>query len=59
MPNAYVKLEKEQHLDIYMKVPKGMQVTGKKLAGVGVQSSGNVTLLFKKSLYGLEQAGRL
>ena len=29
VPNAYVKAEKEQDLDILLKVPRGMQVTKK------------------------------
>ena len=59
VPNAYVKAEKEEHLDIYMKVPKGMVVDEKELESLGVNSSNNCTLLLKKSLYGLKQAGRL
>ena len=27
VPNAYVKAEKEKDIDIYMKVPSGMQVS--------------------------------
>uniref|UniRef100_A0AAV1VL46 Reverse transcriptase Ty1/copia-type domain-containing protein n=1 Tax=Peronospora matthiolae TaxID=2874970 RepID=A0AAV1VL46_9STRA len=59
VPYAYVKAEKEEHLDIFMKVPKGMQITKEELQGFGVESSGEVALLLKKSLYGLKQAGRL
>ena len=58
MPNAHVKAEKDEILDIYMKIPKGMQVSSKELATFGVQSTGEIALLLKKSLYGLKQAGR-
>ena len=40
VPNAYVKAEKEEHLDIFMEIPRGMQLTTKELQGFGVQSSG-------------------
>ena len=43
-PNAYVKANKEQDLDIFMKVPRGMQVTKKELQGFSVQSFGEVAL---------------
>uniref|UniRef100_A0AAV1T7Z6 Reverse transcriptase Ty1/copia-type domain-containing protein n=1 Tax=Peronospora matthiolae TaxID=2874970 RepID=A0AAV1T7Z6_9STRA len=59
VPNAYVKAEKEEQLDIFMKVPKGMQITKEELQGFGVESPGEVALLLKKSLCGLKQAGRL
>ena len=54
IPNTYWKAEKEEHLDIFMKIPRGMQVTKKELQGVGVQSSGVVALLLKKLLYKLK-----
>ena len=47
VPNAYVKAETEQHLDIYMEVSKGMQVTGKEPAGVGVQSSSKLNYCYR------------
>ena len=59
MPNAYVNTEKEENMDIYMKITKGMQVSSKELASFGVQSTGEIVLLLKKSLYGLKQDGRL
>ena len=59
VPNSYVKADKEEHLNIYMKVPKGMTLSEKELGGLGVNSSSDLTLLLKKSLYGLKQAGRL
>lgn len=59
MPNAYVKAEKEEHLNIYMKVPKGMVVDRSLLKSFGVQSSSDSAVILRKSLYGLEQAGRL
>uniref|UniRef100_A0AAV1T6R3 Reverse transcriptase Ty1/copia-type domain-containing protein n=1 Tax=Peronospora matthiolae TaxID=2874970 RepID=A0AAV1T6R3_9STRA len=59
IPNAYVKAEKEEHLDIFMKVPKGMQIIKEELQGFGMESPGEVALLLKKSLYRLKQAGRL
>ena len=59
VPNVYVKAELEEHLDIYMKVPKGMTLSEKEIGGLGVKSSTDLALLLKKSLYGLKQAGRL
>ena len=59
VPNAYVKAEKEKDLDIYMKVPCGMQVAQDVLKQHGVNNAKQLALLLKKSLYGLKQAGRL
>uniref|UniRef100_A0AAV1UWW3 Reverse transcriptase Ty1/copia-type domain-containing protein n=1 Tax=Peronospora matthiolae TaxID=2874970 RepID=A0AAV1UWW3_9STRA len=59
VPNAYVKAEKEEHLDIYMKVPKGMTVKEKEMKDLNAKTSNDLELLLKKSLYGLKQAGRL
>ena len=56
--NAYVKAEKEKDLDIYMKVPSGMQVSQDILDEHGVKHPKHLALLLKKSLYGLKQAGR-
>lgn len=57
VPSAYVKEEKEQDLNIFMKVPRGTHITTKELQGFGVQSSDEIALLLKKSLHGLKQAG--
>ena len=59
IPNAYVKAEKEEHLDIYMKVPKGMAVKEKEMKDLNAKTPNDLALLLKKSLYGLKQAGRL
>ncbi|CAI5723653.1 unnamed protein product [Peronospora farinosa] len=59
VPNAYVKAEKEEHLDIYMKVPKGMTLDGEEIKGLESRSTNDLALLLKKSLYGPKQAGRL
>ncbi|CAI5727355.1 unnamed protein product [Peronospora destructor] len=59
VPNAYVKAEKEEHLDIYMKIPKGMVLNDQELKIPGAKTANDLALLLKKSLYGLKQAGRL
>ena len=59
VPNGYVKAKKEEHLDIYMKVPKGMVLSDQELKSYVVRTSGDLALLLKNSLYGLKQAGRL
>ena len=59
VPNAYVKAEMEEHLDINMKVPKGMAVKEKEMKDLNVKTPNDLSLLLKKSLYGLKQAGRL
>ncbi|CAI5705438.1 unnamed protein product [Peronospora effusa] len=48
VPNAYVKAEKEEHLDIYMKVPKGMTIDEEKIKGLGKRSTNDLALLLKK-----------
>ena len=55
VPNAYLKAEKVENLDIYMKVPKGVQLNHKELARFGAKSTGEIALLLKKSRYGLKQ----
>ena len=35
VPNAYVKAKKEENMNIYMKIPKGMQVRSKELLSIG------------------------
>jgi len=57
--NAYVKAEKEQQLEIYLSIPKGMIVPKEVLRACGVSSYKKLALRLKKSLYGLKQAGRL
>ena len=52
---AYVKAEKESHLEILLQVPQAMEVNE------ATDAKNNKELLFelRKSLYGLQQAGRL
>uniref|UniRef100_A0AAV1U8H0 Reverse transcriptase Ty1/copia-type domain-containing protein n=1 Tax=Peronospora matthiolae TaxID=2874970 RepID=A0AAV1U8H0_9STRA len=58
VPNAYVKAEKEEHLDIYMKVPKGMSLGKKKeLISLGVKPSSDLELLLKSPCMGLSKLG--
>uniref|UniRef100_A0AAV1T2U8 Reverse transcriptase Ty1/copia-type domain-containing protein n=1 Tax=Peronospora matthiolae TaxID=2874970 RepID=A0AAV1T2U8_9STRA len=59
VPNAYVKAEKKEHLDIYMKVSKGMTVKEKEMKDLNAKNPNDLALLLKKSLYGLKQAGQL
>ena len=59
VPKAYVKAEKEPHLDVYMKFPKEMKIDEMGLKRYGVNDSSKLALLLKKSLYALKQAGRL
>ena len=58
VPNAYVKAEKEDYLDIYMRVPKGSPLKKRKLESLGAKSSSDLALMLRKSLYGLKQAGK-
>ena len=53
VPNAYVKAEKEEHLDVNMKVPKGMILDEKVSKAMGAKSSNDLALLLKKPLNGL------
>ena len=46
-------------MDIYKKVPKGMTVTEKLMKDLNAKTPNDLSLLLKKSLYGLKQAGRL
>ena len=57
--NAYVKADQEEDLDIYMQIPKEMQVGQATLDQHEVDTPRRLALLSKKSLYGLKQAGRL
>ena len=59
VPNAYVKAKMEEHLDIYMKVPKGMAVKENEMKDLNAKTPNDIALLLKKSLYVLKQAGRL
>ena len=59
IPNAYVKADKEAHLDIYLHMPRGMAVPAKILQDYGATSGDGLVLELRKSLYGLKQAGRL
>ncbi|GMF17717.1 unnamed protein product [Phytophthora fragariaefolia] len=59
IPNAYVKAKKEQHLEIYLAIPKGMIVPDEVLRACGVSSYKKFALRLKRSRYGLKQAGRL
>jgi hypothetical protein len=59
IPNAYVKANKEEHLDIFLSVPVGMDISEETLRSFRVQSPKNLVLRLQKSLYGLKQAGRL
>ena len=53
--NAYVKANKEEHLEIFLAVPQGMIVPDVNLEQLGVQGSEKVALRLKKSLYGLKK----
>ncbi|CAH0489288.1 unnamed protein product [Peronospora farinosa] len=59
VPNAYVKADKEEHLEILLRVPSGMQIKDERLNALGADSASDIALELKKSLYGLKQAGRL
>ena len=59
IPNAYVRAEKEAHLDICLQVPRGMTVSESTLRKVGAIHPGEVVLELRRSLYGLKKAGRL
>uniref|UniRef100_A0AAV1U2P2 Reverse transcriptase Ty1/copia-type domain-containing protein n=1 Tax=Peronospora matthiolae TaxID=2874970 RepID=A0AAV1U2P2_9STRA len=45
VPNAYVKADKEEHLDIYIKVPKGMSLGENELESLGVKTLSDLALL--------------
>lgn len=59
IPNAYMKANKEAHLDIFLGVPVGMEIGVESLRSFRVQSPKNLVLHLQESLYGLKQAGRL
>ena len=55
IPNAYVKADKEEHLDIYLAIPQGMKIQDGTLRQFGVQGKSYLALKLKKSLWA--QAG--
>lgn len=59
IPNAYVKADKEQYLEIYLAIPQGMEINESVLRKLGASKKNILALSLKKSLYGLRQAGRL
>ena len=61
MPNAYVKADKEKDLDIYMKVPRGIQLNQDVLNKHGVKetpcsAAEEITLRFEASRKIVEKA---
>uniref|UniRef100_M4BTK3 RxLR effector candidate protein n=1 Tax=Hyaloperonospora arabidopsidis (strain Emoy2) TaxID=559515 RepID=M4BTK3_HYAAE len=38
IPNTYVKANKEEHLDIFLSVPVGMEISGENVRSLRVQS---------------------
>ena len=59
IPNAYLKADKEAHLEICLQVPRRMDVSDDILRELGAANFGEVVHELRKSLYGLKQAGRL
>uniref|UniRef100_A0AAV1UCR1 Integrase catalytic domain-containing protein n=1 Tax=Peronospora matthiolae TaxID=2874970 RepID=A0AAV1UCR1_9STRA len=59
IPNAYVKADKEKHLDIYLAIPQEMKIQDGTLRQFGVQDKLHLALKLKKSLHGLKKAGLL
>lgn len=57
--NAYVKVEKEQYLDINLEAPEGMEISEEELGKFGVDTKSKLAFQLKKSLTGLKQSGRL
>ena len=56
-PNAYVKVEKEEDIEIYLEIPKGFDLHAQK--GFERTKPSEAALRLRKSLYGLKEAGRL
>ena len=54
IPNAYVKADKEAHLDIYLQLPRGMSVSEATLRKHGAVNANELVLDLRKSLYGLK-----
>ena len=50
--NAYVRAEKEAHLDIWLEAPRGMTVFDSTLREVGAANAGEVVLELQRSPYG-------
>ncbi|CEG40734.1 FOG: Transposon-encoded proteins with TYA, reverse transcriptase, integrase domains in various combinations [Plasmopara halstedii] len=59
IPNAYVKADKENDLEILLHVSSGMDINDELQKKLGATNANKVALDLKKSLYGLKQAGRL
>ena len=59
IPNAYVKAEKESHLEILVHIPQAMEVSEETLKTIGATNKKEVLLELHKILYGLKQAGRI
>ena len=50
IPNAYVRAEKEAHLDICLQVPRDMTVSESTLRKIGAAHPGEVVLELRRSL---------
>ena len=59
IPNDYVKAKMEEHLDIFLGVPIGMEIGEENLRSFRVQSPKNIVLRLQKSTYGFKQVGGL
>lgn len=59
IPNAYVKEDKGENLEIYLHIPQGMKIHEEDIRKLGADTRSKIDLRLKKSLYGLMQAGRL
>jgi hypothetical protein len=58
VPNAYVKGEREEELDIFLRLPRGMVIPEDVRKRLSVNDDSELVLDLKKPLYGLKQAGR-
>nr|CCA23732.1 PREDICTED: hypothetical protein [Albugo laibachii Nc14] len=56
---AYVKADKEKQVGIYLRIAQGMFITQEDIRKLGETRKTDMELHLKKSLYGLNQAGRL
>ena len=54
VPNAYVKAEKEDDLEIYLHLPQETIMDGSKVKVADQGERGQIALRLKKSLYGLK-----
>ncbi|OWZ14944.1 hypothetical protein PHMEG_00011504 [Phytophthora megakarya] len=59
VPSAYVKADKEDHIEIFLHISKDMVLSVELLALLGVKHKRELELRLIKSLYGLKLAGRL